>query len=134
MKTMMTMKPPDPKALALLHKHNPQNGAILLVKKKVKRLFRELKSGTKDKRRIKKPIRYSLSAADMMLSLDYYQELYEQEWDLYNGVGWGMRGRVKAVQALIEVLLANDDRRIAYPKMVRRFCDKYLAALEDHYT
>jgi hypothetical protein len=128
------MKPPDPETLALLHKHPLYKGALSVVKKKVKKLFRELKSGRKDKRRVKKTIRNTLNVADMILSSDYYKGLYEQEWDLYNGVSWGMRKKFEDVQSLIEILLANDDCRIAYPRTVRRFCDKYLKELKNHYT
>lgn len=134
------MKPLDPEALAKLHKHPIYKGALSVVKKKIKKQFRELKSEPKNKRRpkdkrlIKKSIRDTLKVADRIFLSDYYKGLYGEEWDLYNGVRWGMRKKFEDVRSLIEVLLANDDRRIAYPKTVRRFCDKYLQALEDHYT
>jgi len=128
------MKPPNPETLAMLHKHPLYKRALSVVKKKVKKDFTELKTGTKNKRLVKKHIRQTLKVADKILSSEYYKGLYEQEWDLYDGVRWGMRKKFEDVRSLIELLLANDDRRIAYPKTIRRFCDKYLQEMENHYT
>lgn len=128
------LKPPDPETLAILHRHPLYKGALSVVKKKIKKDFKDLKTGTKDKRLVKKHIRQTLKVADRILSSEYYKGLYKEEWDLYDGPRWGMRKKFEDVRSLIELLLANDDRRIAYPKTIRRFYDKYLQEMENHYT
>lgn len=136
------MRPPDSEALAILRRHDNYNGALRIVNAKVNKLFKELKSKPKknkrrppNKRLIKKYIRDKLRVAERIFATDPYQELYRQEWDLYDeSFDRKTLPRFRAVRSFLEVLLANDDCRIAYPKTVRRFCDKYLQEMENHYT
>ena len=106
---------------------------LLVLKKKLERLFTELKTSKKGKRLTRRLIHDKLYALEQILNLDFYQELYKHEWDwyfVYTDSNSRLRKRFETAETVIQVLLANDDCRIAYPRMVRRFCDKYLKAIE----
>jgi hypothetical protein len=55
------------------------------------------------------------------------------EWNLYELKNPSIEQIINVLQGL----LANDDmtdKTIKFPKEVRRFCDKYLQEIENHYT
>jgi hypothetical protein len=103
-----------------------------LLRESMKPLFTDLRKNPNDAES-KVGIQSRLTILEQILKSDHFQKLLKKEWNLYelkNPI-------IEQIITVLQDLLAHDDmtdKIIKFPKEVRRFCDKYLEEIENHYT
>ncbi|MDP2906547.1 MAG: hypothetical protein Q8O03_01260 [Nanoarchaeota archaeon] len=103
-----------------------------LLTESMKPLFTDLRKNPNDAES-KVAIQTRLAILEQILKSEHYQKLVNTEWNLYEL----KNPSIEQIITVLQGLLANDDmtdKTIKFPKEVRRFCDKYLQEIENHYT
>ena len=103
-----------------------------LLRESMKPLFKDLRNNPDDAGS-KVGIQSRLTILEQILKSDHYQKLVKKEWNLYEL----KNPSIEQIITVLQDLLAHDDmtdKIIKFPTGVRRFCDKYLEEIENHYT
>ncbi len=103
-----------------------------LLTESMKPLFKDLRKNPNDTES-KVAIQTRLAILEQILKSEHYQKLVNTEWNLYEL----KNPSIEQIIIVLQGLLANDDmtdKTIKFPTGVRRFCDKYLEEIENHYT